>query len=249
MSCEQRAFGGDRVERVHVKLCGTTSVADRDLAAEFGADYFGIVVDVSWSPRSVTPATAAELLAGAPLPGVMLFCDATLDAILAAFEQSYQPNLFAVQLQGNETAEFVGKLCRRLPCEVWKALHLPPAGSGKVDWAQVVAEAGEFLAAGAHKLLLDSVVTGGGVTKLGGTGVTHDWAVARRIVESLACPVWLSGGISPENVEEALERVRPYGVDLASGVEASKGKRDREKVRRLMEAVKNWAATKGAAPV
>jgi len=237
------------VERVHVKLCGTTSVADRDLAAEFGADYFGIVVDVSWSPRSVTPAMAARLLAGAPLPGVMLFCDATLDCILAAFEQSCQPKLVAVQLQGNETAEFVGKLCRRLPCEVWKALHLPPLGSGKADWAQVVAKAGEFLAAGAHKLLLDSVVTSAEGTKLGGTGVAHDWAVARRIVESLACPVWLSGGISPENVKEALERVRPYGVDLASGVESSKGKRDREKVRRLMEAVRNWAATKGGAAV
>lgn len=237
------------MEGVHVKLCGTTSVADRDLAAEFGADYFGIVVDVSWSPRSVTPVAAAKLLSGAPLPGVLLFCDATLDSILTAFEQTCQPELFAVQLQGNETAEFVEKLRRRLPCEVWKAMHLPPVGSGKADWAQVVDEGGEFLAAGADKLLLDSVVTSGEVTKLGGTGVVHDWGVARRIVESLTCPVWLSGGISPENVQEALEQVRPYGVDLASGVEASKGKRDREKVRRLMEAVKNWAAAKGGAPV
>lgn len=230
---------------VRVKLCGTTSAADRDLAAEFGADCFGVVVEVSWSRRSVSVARAAELLRGSPIPGVLLFCDAPADQVSSAASR-IEP--FAVQLQGSETPADVERLSRHVPCEVWKALHLPAAGTGKVRAGPLLAQAKEFIAAGAHKLLLDSTARSEGVTRLGGTGLVHDWPVASQIIESISCPTWLSGGISPANVEDALERVRPYGVDLASGVEAAKGKRDREKVKRLMEAVRRWA-TSNRSPV
>ncbi len=220
-----------------MKLCGTTSTADRDLAAEFGADFFGVVVEVSWSPRSRSLSEAQALLEGAIIPGVLLFCDAALERVIRAAAAT-KP--FAVQLQGHEPPETVRQLAKLGSVEVWKTIHLPASGTGRANPAELARQARDFVAAGASKLLLDSVTVDQGMTKLGGTGLVHDWLVARELVASLPCPVWLSGGVSPANVRDALDQVRPYGVDLASGVESAKGKRDREKVRALMAAVQRW---------
>jgi phosphoribosylanthranilate isomerase len=91
-----------------------------------------------------------------------------------------------------------------------------------------------FVSAGADALLLDTVDVSGDKLRFGGTGKTSDWNIARELVKEFKTPVFLAGGINPDNVREAIQTVRPYGIDLCSGVESVKGKRDREKVNRLM---------------
>ena len=93
--------------------------------------------------------------------------------------------------------------------------------------------------AGADTLLVDSVDTSEGFTRMGGTGKVADWNAVAELIEKVSVPVFLAGGIGPENVESALIKVQPYGVDLCSGVEASKGIKDSEKVRSL---IKNFMA-------
>ncbi len=85
-------------------------------------------------------------------------------------------------------------------------------------------------------LLLDSGRPNAAVKELGGTGRVHDWSLSRVIVERATCPVWLAGGLKPENVGEAVRTVRPYGLDLCSGVRTD-GRLDEEKLRRFMRAV------------
>jgi phosphoribosylanthranilate isomerase len=87
-------------------------------------------------------------------------------------------------------------------------------------------------------LLIDSADASDGFLRLGGTGKVADWQAAAAIVEKLSMPVFIAGGINPDNVEEALIRLRPYGVDLCSGVEAAMGKKDPEKVRALVSRFK-----------
>ena len=91
-----------------------------------------------------------------------------------------------------------------------------------------------FVSAGADALLLDTVDISGDKLRFGGTGKTSDWNIAKELVKGAKAPVFLAGGINPDNVREAIQTVRPYGIDLCSGVESVKGKRDREKVNRLM---------------
>jgi phosphoribosylanthranilate isomerase len=85
-------------------------------------------------------------------------------------------------------------------------------------------------------LLLDSGRPNAAVRELGGTGRVHDWSLSREIVERATCPVWLAGGLNAENVGEAIRSVRPYGVDLCSGVR-TEGRLDEEKLGRFMTAV------------
>jgi phosphoribosylanthranilate isomerase len=87
----------------------------------------------------------------------------------------------------------------------------------------------------AGPILLDAYVKG----SYGGTGETADWEQAREVVSTCSQPVFLAGGLTPENVAEAIKRVRPYAVDVSSGVEASPGKKDREKLHAFFEAVRS----------
>ncbi|MFP4057070.1 MAG: phosphoribosylanthranilate isomerase [Candidatus Brocadiia bacterium] len=200
---------------LRVKICGITRPEDAEAAADAGADAIGLVF--AESPRRVTEDQAAEVLAALPpyVAPVALFVDAPAEHVRRLCRSL---GIRTVQLHGDEGPE----LARQLEglCVV-KAFRIRRE-------ADVEAIAGYPAAA----YLLDSKVAG----RRGGTGVAFDWDLALRAKRHGR--IILAGGLGPENVAEAVRRVRPYGVDVSSGVEAEPGRKDGAKVRAFVAAAR-----------
>ena len=212
-----------------LKLCGTTSAEDARLAR--GADFCGILVGVDWSERSLTLEKAAEVARASDLRNVILLCNPS-----AAFAEEVTRVLrpHALQLVCHEQPALVSRLKQTLPCEIWKTVHLPVLDGQ--------ATPGEYANAGADALLVDSVDTSGGFQRLGGTGKLGDWAAAAALKEEIDIPFFLAGGIDPDNIADAVRSVQPYGIDLCSGVEMRRGRRDPNKVKKLLRSFREAAA-------
>lgn len=217
-----------------VKICGTTSIHDACLAADAGADYSGILVDVVSSERSLTTAQAVEIANDSPIPSVLLLYNRTTSDIQEAVSQ-IQP--FAVQLLGQETPQQVEELKRVVTCQLWKSIYLPAGSPENVDKSAVREQMQAYSEAGADYLLFDSVDISVEPPRFGGTGKTCDWQVAAELIAESPLPVFFAGGIRPENVKDAIGMMTPYGIDLCSGVEATKGVKDQQKLEQLMEQV------------
>ena len=220
-----------------VKICGTTNLDDAELAARYGADYFGVVVEVDFSPRSLTIDQAKPIFSAAPLgetKGVALVFHMKperLHKLIAVLHPH------AVQFLNLADIAHIRELKKRYPdLELWQSIHLPEAGK-EVDFSSFQQTVREYADAGIDLLVFDTVAVLKGVQKFGGTGLVSDWHVVRQLIDQVetSVPIWLAGGIHPENVAEAIETVHPAGVDLCSGVEAEPGNKDPEKVRRLIE--------------
>ena len=220
--------------RCSVKICGITSIHDARLAADAGADYIGVLVDVAISERTRTAAQAAEIASESPIPTVILLYNRSTSDIQEIVSQ-VQP--FAVQLLGQESPQQVEKLTRTGACEFWKSVYLPAGSPKNVDIPAVREEMQAYRDAGADFLLFDSVDMSLEKPRYGGTGKTCDWNVAAELITRSPLPVFFAGGIRPENVKAAIETMRPHGIDLCSGVEASKGVKDPLKLERLMEQI------------
>lgn len=210
------AGGGGSKVNPKVKVCGITRAEDAALAADLGASAVGFVF---WpeSPRHVAPAVAAAIARTLPadVAPVGVFVDPTRDEVRTV---AARVGLAAVQLHGDEPAT----LCDGLPYRVMKAVAVDgEAASGRVD--QVPAEVTVLL--DAH----DPV-------RRGGTGCTVDWTLAASIAARRR--IFLAGGLRPENVGEALRVVRPYGIDVSSGVEAEPGRKDPGRLRAFFERVR-----------
>jgi phosphoribosylanthranilate isomerase len=200
---------------VKVKICGVTRPEDARAAAAAGADYLGVNF---WpgSPRAVDVERARAIGAAAPaVPLVGVFVDASRDEVARTGERA---GLALVQFHGAESVAY----CRDWPWPVIKVIRVPPG------------ERAERLAApfaGVAYLLVDAWVPG----RPGGTGVrVADDALGGLSVERL----FLAGGLTPDNVGEAVRRVRPFAVDVASGVEQHAGVKDHEKIQRFIERAK-----------
>lgn len=209
--------------RPYLKICGNTNIEDVRLVGASGADFCGIVVHVAWSERSLSLQQAVELTSESKIPNVILVCDLKFEEIE---EVAAEIEPFAIQLLGHESPKLVRELKSALNCRIWKTVHLSPVSHQ--------ASPEEYVNAGADALLIDSVDTSEGFQRLGGTGKVADWKAAAELIKVVSIPVFLAGGINPENVEKAITEVRPYGIDLCSGVEASRGKKDPEKLRNLV---------------
>lgn len=221
--------------QLKIKVCGNTSAADLALAAEAGADFAGLILDVPDSPRSLPTERAAELAAEAPLPLVAVVVDAPLEHALRVVE-ALRP--VAVQLHGGESADLVGRLGPQIDCEVWKVLHVPPAREGAWNADLLLDGLRLYAEAGCQAVLLDTAAGG----KLGGTGLTSDWQRARHVVEAAALPVILAGGLNADNVAAAVTAVRPAGVDAASGLERAPGQKDPRAVKEFVRRARAAAA-------
>ncbi len=220
-----------------VKICGTTSVDDARLAAEHGADYFGVVVEVDFSPRSLTVDEARPLFTDPPIPGVALVFNMVPER-LRELIATLQPA--AVQFLNLEALDHIRELKKTYPdLQIWQSIHLPEAGQD-VDLERFKKTVQDYVDAGADLLIFDTVAVLGGVTKFGGTGRVSDWDLVKQLIDQSGSrvPIWLAGGINPDNVAEAIQAVQPDGVDLCSGVEASPGIKDPDKVRLLIERAK-----------
>ena len=220
--------------RCSVKICGITSIHDAQLAADAGADYIGVLVDVAVSERTRSATQAAEIASGSPIPTVILLYNRSTSDIQKIVSQ-VQP--FAVQLLGQESAQQVEELKRDGTCEFWKSVYLPAGSPKNVDISAVQEEMQAYWDAGADFLLFDSVDMSLEKPRYGGTGKTCDWNVAAGLIAKSPLPVFFAGGIRPENVKAAIETIRPHGIDLCSGVEASKGIKDPHKLEQLMEQI------------
>ncbi len=199
-----------------VKICGITSVADGLAAAEAGADAIGLMF-YEKSPRHIALATAAEIARNVP-PSVVkvgVFADADEDTVLRAISEC---GLNIAQFHGHESPEY----CRQFPVMTIKAFRVKDADSLK-GMADYLTDA----------WLLDAHTPGA----LGGTGAKFNWDLAIE-AQKLGRPIFLAGGLTPENVAEAVRKVRPYAVDVSSGVESAPGKKDYEKVRAFVKAAK-----------
>jgi phosphoribosylanthranilate isomerase len=201
--------------RTRVKICGLTREADVAAAVEAGADAMGFVLYPK-SPRHVTLERAAALAAGLPpfVTPVLLLVNAAPADVRAATEALPQAFL---QFHGDETPAD----CEAPRRPYLRAVRMAP-GVDLLDWAR------RFESAAA--LLLDADVEG-----YGGSGKRFDWSLIPPDVRS---PLVLSGGLSPASVIDGVLAVRPYAVDVSSGVEASKGIKDAALMRRFCEAVR-----------
>ena len=225
-----------RESRCSVKICGITSIHDARLAADAGADYIGVLVDVAVSERTRSAPQAAEIASESPIPTVILLYNRSTSDIQEIVSQ-VQP--FAVQLLGQESPQQVEELKRTDACEFWKSVYLPAGRPENVDIPAVQEEMQAYRDAGADFLLFDSVDMSLEKPRYGGTGKTCDWNIAAELITESPLPVFFAGGIRPENVKAAIETIRPHGIDLCSGVEASKGVKDPSKLERLMEQVEH----------
>jgi len=220
--------------RCKVKICGTTSIHDARLAAEAGADYAGVLVDVAASERSLSTAQAVDIASACPIPTVLLLFDRTTADIQDVVSQIHP---FAVQLLGHEPPQQVETLKRTGQCQLWKSIYLPAGSPENVDMRATQAEMHAYREAGADFLLFDTVDMSLETPRYGGTGKTCDWQLVGELIAASPLPVFFAGGIRPENVKTAIETIRPYGIDLCSGVEATKGIKDKRKLEQLMEQV------------
>jgi phosphoribosylanthranilate isomerase len=226
------------------KICGTTNLEDVWLAAHEGADFFGVVVEVDFSPRSLTVEDAGPLFAEPPLPGVALVFKMEERRIATAI-QSLNP--FAVQFLDPADISLLKRLKSAYPSvEMWQSIHLPQAGK-EADIGHVKKTVQTYVDAGVDSLLFDTVAVSKGKTRFGGTGKTSDWNVVKGLIDTIQSPVpvWLAGGINPGNVGDALDTLDPFGIDLCSGVEARPGKKDPQKVRALMSTIRQRSMLKG----
>ncbi len=197
-----------------VKICGITQLKDALLAAEFGASMVGFIF---WprSPRFIDPYHAQEIVSSLPpwLSPVGVFVDQSFEHVCSV---ASLVKLGAVQLHGNEGTEY----CEKLPHRVIKAMQIT---KDRLD------EVGRT--SSSVTLLLDNHDP----VWIGGTGRTIDWSAAAKI--SRRRKIILSGGLCPENVVEAIKKVRPCGVDVASGVEERPGVKDADRLEKFFKAV------------
>jgi indole-3-glycerol phosphate synthase/phosphoribosylanthranilate isomerase len=207
--------------RVAIKICGITSREDAAVAVAAGADAIGFVF---WprSPRAVDPATARAIAATLPpfILRIGVFVDASPEEMRRVADEV---GLDMVQLHGAETPEAV----TRAPRRAVKAVRVGPG----FQPAEALRYSGTAAA-----LLLDTRLDGDGGPP-GGTGRTFDWSLVRPVREGTSYLI-LAGGLTPDNVGEAIAAVRPDAVDVSSGVESAPGKKDPAKVRAFVDAVR-----------
>jgi len=205
-----------------IKICGLTRVQDVRLVAELGADALGMVF-YAHSPRNVSVPKAAQLVAATPpfISTVGLFVNPFADEVREVLRHI---PLSVLQFHGEEDAAF----CAQFGLPYLKAIRVKP-GLDLLQCASLYVGSRNY--AGAQGLLLDTFVEG----THGGTGQSFDWNL---IPHNLPLPIILSGGLHAENVAQAIQKVRPYAVDISSGVEETKGIKDAAKVAAFINEVK-----------
>ncbi|MBI2979643.1 MAG: phosphoribosylanthranilate isomerase [Chloroflexi bacterium] len=223
-------------KKVKVKVCGITSIDDARLAAEAGADYIGVIIEIDYSPRRLTVEQALPICQQSTLPVVTVVFNWSAKQI-QKMVSTLHPH--AVQLLGQEPPSLVKNLKNIVTCELWKSIHLPPRGLGEIDIAEYRHRIDSLIDAGIDAILIDTVASSPqGNRRYGGTGQVSNWDIARKLVQATSVRTFLAGGINPQNIQSAIELVRPYGIDLCNGVESTPGHKDAKKLHQLMLAIR-----------
>jgi len=220
---------------VRVKICGITNLEDARLAVSFGADALGFIVGVRRKAEdAISPKEARQIILSLP-PFISSVLVTDFLEAKRVIELCKETGATTIQLQDEIPLDEIILVRKSVPnIRVVKAVH--------VTGPQAVDEARNY-EGHVNAILLDTINIK--EDRIGGTGLTHDWRISRRIRERCALPVILAGGLKPENIEEAIRIVQPYGVDVNSGVENSEGglhgRKDPDRVRAFIEKAKKFA--------
>jgi phosphoribosylanthranilate isomerase len=202
-----------------VKICGITRRTDAQHAVDHGASALGFVF---WtrSPRYIDPGSAAEIIATLPahVTAVGVFVNESVDGIRAIVAKS---RIGTVQLHGDETPDYATAVGR----PVFRAVTVEEAEGASLAWPPETT------------LLMDAADP----VRRGGTGLTIDWSRAAAVARNRR--IVMAGGLTPENVADAIKAVRPYGVDVSSGVEDSPGVKNVDKVERFLASARSAFGT------
>ncbi len=248
-----------------IKICGTTNLEDAKLAVDAGADAVGFVFHEA-SKRNLDPERAREIASGIPaqVEKIGVFVNATADRIEGVVRRV---GLTGVQLHGSETADFARSLFQSLgsKVEIIRVVSLseiPPGrelayGFDPVSAGILSSEEAETIATRMRDAAVDSglppataaeiradvvqrVVLDSGAPGEGGTGRPFDWNAYKLFADAISSftNVIIAGGLTPQNVTEAIRVLRPWGVDVVSGVEREPGKKDPDSVRAFVKAVR-----------
>ncbi|OIO74455.1 MAG: hypothetical protein AUJ85_05570 [Elusimicrobia bacterium CG1_02_37_114] len=209
-----------------IKICGITNLKDAMYSATLGADYLGFNF-YKKSERKISVKMASEIiskLAGFVQP-VGVFVDEEIENVVNIATQC---PLKLIQLHGRETPEYCTQLYEKCPLPQIKAFKIK--GEGTLRYIS------QYKDSPFSYFLLDAYAPG----EEGGTGETFNWDIALRVQELfISKPLFLAGGLMPENVKEAIEKVHPYAVDVASGVERLPRRKDYEKLKQFIVLAKS----------
>ena len=208
-----------------VKICCIASADEAKLAIKYGASAVGLVSEMPSGPGPI-PEELIKKIASTIPPGVSSFLLTSKQDVDSIIEQQRRTRVNTIQL--------VDRLLYGTPTDFKKALP----GISIVQVIHVRGEESVIEAIDISKyvnaILLDSGNQSLKIKELGGTGRVHDWEISKKIVESVNVPVFLAGGLKPDNIREAVNNVKPFGVDVCSGVR-TKGKLDETKLKAFFE--------------
>lgn len=213
---------------IHVKVCCIQSLDEAETAARLGASAIGLVSRMPSGPGSISEELIADIAAAKPvgITTVLLTAERTAQAIIDQHRRCGTDALqFVDRLEGPALSELRGALP---DVALFQVVHVTDASS--------VAEAVDA-ADLADVILLDSGRPDAEIQELGGTGRVHDWSLSREVVEAVDVPVYLAGGLRAENVAAAIRSVRPFGVDLCTGLRSA-GLLDANKLGAFMQQVR-----------
>jgi phosphoribosylanthranilate isomerase len=209
---------------VKVKICGITKEEDLEAACKFGADMVGFIVGFTQSPRSIKLEKAKHLINIIPsnIKSVLVMVPKSFEEVLEAYSR-LKPDI--IQVHGKSLNL---RLLKRILPETKIVKAIPVSGKEVIERA--LSEVESF-----DGVLLDSHVAG----RFGGTGITHDWSISKLVRDAIyPKPLLLAGGLNPKNVAEAIKIVKPYAVDISSGVEARPGIKDPAKIESFIREAK-----------
>jgi len=216
-------------QQPRVKICCISSVEEGRLAVRYGASALGLVAKMPSGPGVITEKVITEIAVTVP-PSVGSFLLTSEQSVLAIIAQQRRCRVNTLQIVDRLKDGKYGDLRAALPgVSLVQVIHI--TGEESFEEACRVAEQG------ADGLLLDSGDQRLAVKLLGGTGRTHDWSISRRIREAVNIPMFLAGGLCPDNVREAVQAVQPFGLDVCSSLRTD-GRLDERKLDAFFRAMK-----------
>jgi len=210
---------------VQVKICGITRHEDLKIAIDAGADLIGFIIGVTFSQRNLGLDKAKELISKVhnDVRSVAVTVFKTKEELIKIYDELETDYL---QIHGNFQS-----ILKSFPETLSKERIIGAVSGRNPDASELAVRISDIF----HTILLDSATNEGS----GGTGITHDWNLSRRIRDTIyPNRLILAGGLTPENVEDAVKKVRPYGVDVSTGIEEKPGIKDHKKIFDFITRVK-----------
>lgn len=207
-----------------VKICCIKGMAEAEIAIRYGATAIGLVSEMPSGPGVISEELISEIAFKTP-PGISTFLLTSKQDTASIIEQQRRCRVNTIQLCDNLVKGSYNDFREALPgIKIVQVIHVINEESVQ----QAIS-----IASHVDSILLDSGNPTSEVKKLGGTGNTHNWSLSRKIVDAVAVPVWLAGGLNPENCLDAFEKVSPFGLDVCSGVRTD-GLLDEQKLSNFM---------------